>query len=231
MAKNKSDLFALINTNIQDNTTKDITAAEIREVETQNADSALNVLEPSAQTVAGPVNFADTLQKGGKNVLVGAIETELLRASSTASTQQPTSLGSAIKVEFGPAQKTASDPVMLSAAGDITINQTGVYAVRIKLQFGRSGAVGVSYLSTRIMKGAAQFGATQCTRLSSSDSIIPTDSRVVMSLLAGDIISLQLIRDSLGSNSGGLFAQASSHGWALAPSALLVVTRIDGVTS
>lgn len=231
MAKNKSDLFALINANEADNTTGQITASKVREVDTQVADSALNVLEASAQAVAGPVNFTNSLQKGSKNVLVGAVETELLRASSTASTQQPTSLGVPIKVEFGPAQKTASDPVMLSAAGDLTINQTGVYAVRIKLQFGRTGATGVSFLSTRILKGVTQFGATQCTRLSSSDSIIPTDSRVVMSLLAGDVISLQLIRDSLGSNTGGLFSQTSSHGWALAPSALLVVTRIDGVTS
>ena len=231
MAKNKADLFALINANIQDNTTKDITAAEMREVDTQVADSALNVLEATEQTVAGPVNFTNSLQKGGKNVLVGAVETELLRASSTASDQQPTSLGVPIKVEFGPAQKTASDPVMLSAAGDVTINQTGTYAFRFKLQFGRSGATGISYLATRIMKGAAQFGATQCTRLSSSDSIIPTDSRVLMNLLAGDVITLQLIRDSIGANAGGLFAQTSSHGWDMAPSALLVVSRIDGVTS
>lgn len=231
MAKNKADLFALINTNIQDNTTKDITSAEMREVETQNADSALNVLEPSAQTVVGPVNFSGLLQKGGKDVLVGSVETDILRAFSTASTQQPTSTGSAIQVEFGAAQLTASDPVMLSAAGAVTINQTGTYAFRFKLQFGRSGATGISYLSTRIMKGAAQFGSTQCTRLSSSDSIIPTDSRVVMNLLAGDVITMQLIRDALGANAGGLFAQTSSHGWSLAPSALLVVSRINGVTS
>ena len=231
MAKNKADLFALINTNEADNTTGQITASKVREVDTQVADSALNVLETTAQTVAGPVNFAGSLQKGGKNVLVGAKETEVLRAFSTASTQQPTSTGYAIQVEFGAAQLTASDPVMISAAGAVTINQTGTYAFRFKLQFGRYGATGISYLATRIMKGAAQFGATQCTRLSSSDSIIPTDSRVVMSLLAGDVITMQLIRDSLGANAGGLFAQPSSHGWALAPSALLVVSRIDGVTS
>jgi hypothetical protein len=231
MAKNKADLFALINANEADNTTGQITASKVREVDTQVADSALNVLEASAQTVAGPVNFTGLLQKGGKSVLVSAVETDILRASSTASTQEPTSLGVPIQVEFGPAQNTASDPVMLSSAGAITINQTGTYAIRFKLQFGRSGASGISYLATRIMKGAAQFGATQCTRLSSSDSIIPTDSRVVMSLLAGDVITMQLIRDSLGTNAGGLFAQTSSHGWALAPSALLVVSRIDGVTS
>lgn len=231
MAKNKSDLFALINSNEADNTTGQITASKVREVDTQVADSALNVLEPSAQTVAGPVNFTNSLQKGGKNVLVGAVETEILRAQSLVASQQPASLGVAIQLEFGAAQKTASDPVMISAAGVVTINQTGTYAFRFKLQFGRSGATGVSYLSTRIMKGATQFGSTQCTRLSSSDSIIPTDSRVVMSLVAGDVITMQLIRDSLGANAGGLFAQTSSHGWALAPSALLVVSRIDGVTS
>lgn len=236
MAKNKTDLFALINTNIQDNTTKDITAAEMREVETQNADSALNVLEPSAQTVAGPVNFSGLLQNGGKNVLVGAKETEVLRAFSTAASQTPTALNTPIQIEFGSAQKTGSDPVMLASNGLLTVNQTGTYALRIKLQNGRVGAAGVSYLFSRIMKGLTQVGVSQCVKLSSTDSLIPTDSRVVVDLLAGDTVYIQMVRDSAGgagNNSGGVYAQSSdpANGWALSPSALLVVSRIDGITS
>lgn len=234
MAKNKSDLFALINANEADNTTGQITASKVREVDTQVADSALNVLEPSAQTVAGPVNFAGLLQKGSKNVLVGAKETEVLRAFSTAASQTPTALNTPIQIEFGAAQKTASEPVKLAANGLVTVNQTGTYAVRMKLQNGRVGASGVSYLFSRIMKGVTQVGVSQCVKLSSPDSLIPTDSRVVMDLLAGDTIYCQLVRDSAGgagNNSGGIYSQASSNGWALSPSALLVISRIDGVTS
>ena len=227
MAKNKSDLLALINTNLPDNTTNLITPTKLREVETQMADSSLNTLESTTQTVAGLVNFTGGLQKAGSSVLVGAQEKDIMRAYSTASIQQPTALGSAIQVEFGAAQSTPE--VSLSAAGVLTCNVSGLYALRIKLQFGRSGATGVSYLMSRIVKNATQFGVSQCTRISPPDSIIPTDSRVIIPLLAGDTITVQVIRDSLGANAGGLFAQASSHGWILAPTALLDVAKVEGV--
>ena len=83
---------------------------------------------------------------------------------------------------------------------------------------------------TRILKNGAQFGVTQSTRLSSSDSIIPTDSRVLIDLMAGDTVSMQLVRDSAGVNSGGLLQQAATtSGWGAAPSALLVASKVVGV--
>ena len=225
--KNTADLIALVNANWMDNITKLISPAKSREVGSQLADSALNKMDTTLQSVAGPVAFGSTVTKGGKGVLVAARERDILRGASTAAVQQPSSLGTAIQVEFGPAQTTTE--LSLSATGTVTCNVSGTYAIRFKLQFGRAGATGVSYLMTRILKNGAQFGVSQSTRLSSSDSIIPTDSRVVMQLLAGDTVQMQLIRDSLGANSGGLYQQISSHGWVAAPSALLVASVIEGV--
>ena len=227
MAKNKSDLLALINTNLPDNTTKAITPTKLREVESQMADSNLNTLESTTQTVAGLVNFTGGLQKAGSSVLVGAREKDIMRAYSTALTQQPTALGSAIQVEFGAAQSNSD--VSLAANGSLTCNFTGNMALRVKLQFGRSGATGISILMSRIMKNGVQFGVSQSTRLSSSDATIPTDSRVIIPVTTGDVISVQVIRDSAGANAGGLFAQASSHGWTIAPTALLDVAKVEGV--
>ena len=225
--KNTADLLTLINTNWQDNTSKDITPAESREIASQIADSGLNKLDTSSQSVAGPVVFGGTVKKGVNDVLVGVKEVDIIRGFSTAAVQQPSALGTAIQVEFGVAQ--SAPELSLSAAGTITCNVSGTYAFRFKLQFGRAGAGGISYLMTRILKNGAQFGVTQSTRLSSSDSIIPTDSRVLIDLIAGDTVSVQFIRDSLGVNSGGLFQQVSSHGWGAAPSALLVVSKVVGV--
>lgn len=225
--KNTADLIALVNANWLDNITKLISPAKSREVGSQLADSALNKMDTTLQSVAGPVAFGSTVTKGGKGVLIAARERDILRGASTAAAQQPSALGAAIQVEFGPAQTTTE--LSLSATGTITCNVTGTYAFRFKDQFGRSGATGVSYLMTRILKNGVQFGVSQSTRLSSSDSIIPTDSRVVIPLLAGDTVQMQLIRDSLGANSGGLYRQVSSHGWVAAPSALLVASVIEGV--
>lgn len=225
--KNTADLLTLINANIADNTTGLVTPAKVREVASQVADSGLNKLDSASQSVAGPVVFGGTVKKGANDVLVGVKEVDIIRGFSTASVQQPSALGTAIQVEFGAAQSTPE--LSLSAAGTITCNISGTYAFRFKLEFGRSGATGISYLMTRILKNGTQFGVSQSTRLSSSDSIIPTDSRVLIDLIAGDTVSMQFIRDSLGANSGGLFQQASSHGWLSAPSALLVVSKVVGV--
>ena len=225
--KNTADLIALINTNWLDNITKLISPAKSREVGSQLADSALNKMDTTLQSVAGPVAFGSTVTKGGKDVLVAARERDILRGFSTAAIQQPTTLGTAIQVEFGAAN--AASELSLAANGTLTCNVSGTYAFRFKLQFGRSGATGVSYLMTRILKSGVQFGVSQSTRLSSTSSIIPTDSRVVIPLLAGDTVQMQLIRDSAGDNSGGLYQQLSSHGWIAAPSALLVASVIEGV--
>lgn len=225
--KNTTDLLTLINANIADNTTGLVTPAKVREVASQVADSGLNKLDSVSQSVAGPVVFGSTVKKGANDVLVGVKEVDIIRGFSTAAVQQPSVLGTAIQVEFGAAQ--SAHELSLSAAGTITCNVSGTYAFRFKLQFGRSGAGGISYLMTRILKNGAQFGVTQSTRLSSSDSIIPTDSRVLIDLIAGDTVSVQFIRDSLGVNSGGLFQQVSSHGWGAAPSALMVASKVVGV--
>ena len=226
--KNTADLLALINANIADNTTGEITPAKVREVESQVADSGLNKLDATSQSVAGPVVFNAAVKKGANDVLIGVNEVDVIRGFSTAAAQQPSTTNTPIQVEFGAAQ-TATE-LSLSGAGTITCNVSGTYAFRFKLQFGRSGASGVSYLMTRILKNGAQFGVTQSTRLSSSDSIIPTDSRVLMDLIAGDTVSMQFVRDSLGDNSGGLFQQtASTLGWGAAPSALLVASKVVGV--
>ena len=226
--KNTSDLLALINANIADNTTGAVTPAKVRDVESQIADSSLNKIDATSQSVSGPVVFNATVKKGANDVLVGVKEVDVIRGFSTAAVQQPSALNTPIQVEFGAAQ-TATE-LSLSGLGTITCNVSGTYAFRFKLQFGRSGAGGVSYLMTRILKNGAQFGVTQSTRLSSSSSIIPTDSRVVIDLIAGDTVSVQFVRDSLGDNSGGLFQQeASTLGWGAAPSALLVASKMHGV--
>ena len=226
--KNTADLLALINVNIADNTTGEITPAKVREVESQITDSGLNKLDTTSQSVAGPVVFNATVKKDANDVLVGVKEVEVLRSYSTAASQQPSTTNTPIQVEFGAAQ--AGVELSLSGLGTVTCNFTGTYAFRFKLQFGRSGASGVSYLMTRILKNGAQFGVTQSTRLSSSSSIIPTDSRVVIDLIAGDTVSMQFVRDSLGDNSGGLFQQtASTPGWGAAPSALMVASKLQGI--
>lgn len=203
MAKTKSEIFTLIGQELPDNTTGLITPAKLRGVLTQMADSPI---------YATP----------------GVKEVEVLRAASTV-TQAPTAVDTALQLTFGPAQGSASDPVMMiNAAGLVTFNTAGNYAVRIKLQAGRTGASGTSVLLSRILLNGAQYGSPAATKLVSADTTIPIESRVVINATAGQTFSVQIMRDSAGTNYGGVYPQvATVTAWGTAPSALLVISRLE----
>ncbi|EPN5572155.1 hypothetical protein ACT0WS_004408 [Salmonella enterica subsp. enterica serovar Montevideo] len=204
MAKTKSEMFALIGANLPDNTSGAITPEKLREVTTQLADSMLYAA-------------------------AGVKEVEVLRASSTVA-QAPTAVDTALQLTFGAAQGTASNPVMINAAGLVTFNATGNYAVRIKLQAGRTGASGTSTLLSRIMVNGAPYGSPAATKLVSADVTIPIESRVVINATAGQTMAVQIMRDSAGTNFGGVYPQtATVTAWGVAPSALLVISRLEPV--
>lgn len=204
MALNKSDMFTLIGSNLPDNDSGAITPAKLREVTTQLADSMLYAA-------------------------VGMKEVEVLRAPSTV-VQAPSAVDTPLQLTFGAAQNSAANPVMINAAGLVTFNTAGNYAVRIKLQCGRTGATGTSILLSRILLGGAQFGSAACVKLTQTDATTPTDSRVVINATAGQTFVVQIMRDSAGSNFGGVYPQvATVTAWGTAPSALLVISRLEPV--
>lgn len=149
----------------------------------------------------------------------GVKEVEVLRAASTV-TQTPTAVDTALQLTFGSAQGSTSDPVMINAAGN--------YAVRIKLQAGRTGASGTSILLSRILLNGTQYGSPAATKLVSADVTIPIESRVVINPTAGQTFAVQIMRDSSGTNFGGVYPQAATvAAWGTAPSALLVISRLE----
>ena len=201
MALNKTQLFTLIANNLPDNTTGQITPEKLREVATQTADS----------------------------MLYGVKEVEVLRAPSLVA-QAPAAVDTPLQVSFGAAQGSPTDPVSISAAGLVTFNVAGNYAVRVKLQAGRTGASGVSILLSRILLAGAQYGSPAATKLVSADVTIPIESRVVINATAGQTFAVQIMRDSAGTNFGGIYPQAATvTAWGTAPSGLLVISRLEPV--
>lgn len=204
MALTKTQMFTKIATDLADNTTGAITLQVLREVLTQLADSPIYAAE-------------------------GVREAEVLRASSSVA-QAPSAVDTPLQVAFGAAQGAPSDPVSISSAGLVTFNQAGNYAVRVKLQCGRTGASGTSILLSRLVLGGAQLGSAACVKLTQTDATTPTDSRVVMNTTAGQTLQVQIMRDSAGSNFGGIYPQAATvTTWGTAPSALLVISRLEAV--
>ena len=204
MAKTKSEMFTLIGANFPDNTDGQITPGKLREVTTQLADSMLYAA-------------------------AGMKEVEVLRAASTVA-QAPSAVDTPLQLTFGAAQKSATDPVMINSAGLVTFNTAGNYAVRIKTQNGRTGASGTSILLMRILVNGTQYGSPAATRITATDSTVPTESRVVLNPTAGQTMAVQIMRDSAGSNFGGVYPQAATvTAWGSAPSTLLVISRLEPV--
>ena len=206
MAKTKSELFALIGANLPDNTNGEITPEDLREVTTQIADSMMYAA-------------------------AGVREVEVLRVASTA-IQEPTAVDTPRQLTFGAAQGSASDPVMLNAAGLVTFNRAGAYALRLKLQCGRTGATGTSILLSRLLLNGAQLGSAAAVKITATDATVPTESRVVLNVTAGQTFAAQIMRDSAGPNFGGVYPHtAAVTAWGTAPSALLVISRLEPVPS
>ena len=204
MAKTKSEMFTLIGANLPDNTSGLITPEKLREVTTQLADSMLYAA-------------------------AGVKEVELLRAASTVA-QAPTATDTPLQLTFGAAQNSVTDPVMINSAGQVTFNTSGAYAVRVKLQQGRTGSTGTSILLSRVLINGVQYGSPAAVKMENPNVIAVTESRVVLNVTAGQTFSVQIMRDSSGNNSGGLVPQvATVTAWGTAPSALLVISRLDPV--
>lgn len=204
MAKTKSEMFALIGASLPDNTTGQITPEKLREVTTQLADSMLYAA-------------------------AGVKEVELLRAASTVA-QAPSAVDTPLQLTFGAAQKSATDPVMINSAGLVTFNAAGNYAVRIKLQNGRTGATGTSILLSRLLVNGTQVGSAAAVKMTQTDATAPSESRVVVNATAGQTFVVQIMRDSAGSNFGGVYPQvATVTAWGTAPSALLVISLLEPV--
>lgn len=205
MALTKAQIFTSIGTNFPDNDTGLITPENVRTVTTQIADAMMYEA-------------------------LGVKEVEILRAASTV-IQAPTAADTPLQLTFGGAQGSITNPVMINAAGLVTFNTAGNYAVRIKLQNGRTGASGTSILLSRILLNGTQIGSPAAAKITQAESIFATDSRVVINVTAGQTFSVQIMRDSAGTNFGGVYPQAATvTAWGTAPSALLVVSRLEPVT-
>lgn len=205
MALTKPEMFTSIGENFPDNDTGQITPSNLRMVTTQLADAMLYAA-------------------------AGIKEVEILRAASTV-IQAPTAVDTPLQLTFGGAQGSIANPVMINAAGLVTFNTAGNYAVRIKLQNGRTGASGTSILLSRILLNGTQIGSPAAAKITQAESIFATDSRVVVNVTAGQTFAVQIMRDSAGTNFGGVYPQAATvTAWGIAPSALLVVSRLEPVT-
>ena len=152
--------------------------------------------------------------------------TQVLNAASY-SDQVPSGLDVALQVNFGAAQGTSSDPVMVSAAGLVTFNQTGLYLVNGMGNVERTGSGGVATLLFRPLVNGTPVGVVKGFDIGTSQSMMPYEITIPFYVsVAGTTFTFEILRDSSGVNDGGLYDHVTASSWDNVPSANLQIWKI-----
>jgi hypothetical protein len=192
-----------------------------------NETPASSSLGNMTQGIGYPLRPVEASTSGGE------VTVKIEHALTTASIidQEPAGLGNALQVIFGDAQTT--EWFDLDALGNITCLVTDEYTLRAKFAVGRRGApTGESQIYTRALINGVPQGFTSHTIVDSADIEIPFDFEGVGSLQINDILTFEIIRDTDGDDSGGLYAgNPTVAGWADSPSALVDINRFVAVAN
>lgn len=165
-------------------------------------------------------------------VVSGLQSLEVLYAVSLAADQLPTGTGDSnkINIEFGAAQFTASDPVMIDVNGVVTFNESGLYWLKPEATLGRVGGAGESNLLFRALVNGAQTSIPTAGFLIDDQKIKFVYSEVTWVYIPvaaiGTTIELQMCRDADGNDSGGLYKDTvTASGWNASSCATLQILK------
>ena len=212
---------------------------------TDREDVQTQVVDPIAAKQGIPDSMTPTIHSGflqtflDKSLMIdelpgSVINQELmLNATSVSASQSPSGVDVPMTIEYGAAQNGASDPVEIDVNGNITFNETGSYGIAIALQFGRTGASGTSEVVFRSMVDIGgggtffQAGDSIATFIGNSNDLQLIQVFLPVTIpVAGTILRQEIIRDSNGHNSGGLFQYMPTLAGVLAaPSASIIIFR------
>jgi len=154
--------------------------------------------------------------------------TPVLAAQSTV-TQTPSGLDTALQVTFGAAQGTSGDAVMISSAGLITFNETGLYLINGYGSVERQGSSGgTAILLFRFLVNGTQAGSVKAFHLDTPNVSTPYEITFPINITtAGTTASFQIMRDSSGTNAGGLYPHTNLGGWSNVPSAEVNIWQLQ----
>ena len=142
-------------------------------------------------------------------------------------TQNPSAVDTPLQIVFG--SGTSNSDVNVASNGIVTILTAGLYHVSYSLNFGRSNATGIATLFSRMLINDVPAGVVQSAKIDTSINVSPVSEALIRSFAANDTIKVQIIRDSGGTNDGGLISlDPVLVAWTNSPSAYIRVQKIGG---
>lgn len=170
-----------------------------------------------------------------KNFTIGSIvslananltATQVLNGSSTIA-QAPSALDTALIVSFGAAQGTTQDDVMLEAGGKVIFNKAGLYMVNGFGSVERQGSSGgVAILLFRARLNGTQVTTTKGFHLDTTNVSIPYEVTIPFQANVGDVFWFEIMRDSSGTNQGGVYPHTNLGGWSNTPSTQIQIWKL-----
>jgi hypothetical protein len=154
--------------------------------------------------------------------------TPVLVAQSTV-TQTPAALNTALQVTFGAAQGTSGDAVMISSGGLITFNEPGLYLINGYGSVERQGSSGgTAILLFRFLVNGTQAGSVKAFHLDTTNVSTPYEITFPINIsTAGTTATFEIMRDSSGTNAGGLYPHTNLGGWSNVPSAEVNIWQLQ----
>lgn len=169
------------------------------------------------------VNILDKLLIKGQSVVSQTFKSVFVANSENS--QSPVALDTPLQVEFGPALNDVNDPAMIDALGNVTINEDGIYVLTALFSISRSTSAGRAYLFFRYLINGVQIGNPVAVIASDDEMTIPLSFTRITNLAAGNVLTVEFVRDSLGIFNGSLFSYTSSIGWGDSSSAILRIEK------
>ena len=141
--------------------------------------------------------------------------------------QEPLGLDTPLIVNFGAAQGTVNDDVMIDSLGKVTFNTTGLYLINGFGSVSRQGSSGgVAIFAFRGVYNGVQASETKTFQINTTGISIPYEVTVPFQVTAGDQFWFEVMRDSSGVDQGGLYPTALAGGWSQQPSSQLQIWKI-----
>ena len=124
----------------------------------------------------------------------------------------------------------ADTNLSLNATGVITVLTDGFYEFTFNFNFGRANSTGIAYIVARLLVNGTPTGFVQGASLSTNVNSRPTQANLSLNLSATDTVYVQVMRDSTGTNDGGLYPIAVTNaGWGDVPSYWVRAIKRDGM--
>lgn len=160
---------------------------------------------------------------------LGNIFSPLILQQASTAAQTPSALDTPMQVSFGAA--VSSTYINLASDGTLTFLSSAYYQLEFNLAVGRTTAVGDAYLFYRLLLNGAQNGPVYGVRLATQDIALPVKLLFEGQVASGNTMTVEIVRDSLGINNGGLIALAPvTAGWSDSASASVTARIVLGAS-